>query len=199
MDWGYIEAPDAYAEKILRIVADLHRKTTKETARDSNTSRRRISKPIKIAIAVVPVLALIVAYVAAVASNPVYKSYFYYNLGVTWAKIGRYDVAISKYSKALELNPRLSFAYGNRGAAWARQGEYDKAVADYDMVLEIEPKNPRAYYNRAFYLSKEGNHDRAIADYSKAIELYPRYEYAYVNRGLSGLRWQLAMLSLTIA
>jgi len=54
----------------------------------------------------------------------------YYNRGIVYYVKGKYDQAISDYSKALEINPKDTAAYNNRGLYYYRKGEYDKAWED---------------------------------------------------------------------
>jgi len=46
-------------------------------------------------------------------------------------------MAISDFSKALELNPEYTVAYNNRGLAWADKGNYNRAVSDFNNYLRI--------------------------------------------------------------
>ena len=51
----------------------------------------------------------------------------------------QYDQAISDYTRALEINPRLAEVYHNRGFAYQQNGQNDQAIADYSKALEINP------------------------------------------------------------
>jgi tetratricopeptide (TPR) repeat protein len=51
---------------------------------------------------------------------------FYFNRGFTSHEKGQYDQAISDYTKALEINPKLAEAYLNRGGAYAKKGQLDQ-------------------------------------------------------------------------
>ncbi len=44
---------------------------------------------------------------------------------------GRYDEAIEKYNKAIELNPNYAIAYAGRGQAYFKLGKYDLAILKY--------------------------------------------------------------------
>lgn len=63
-------------------------------------------------------------------------------------KKGLYDLAISDYTKALEIDPRYADAYYNRGNAYAKKGLYDQAISEFTKALEINPRHADAYYNR---------------------------------------------------
>ena len=53
---------------------------------------------------------------------------------------GDYDIAMSDYNKAIEINPNYVDAYNNRGNIYSQgKGEYDNAIPDYDKAIEINP------------------------------------------------------------
>jgi len=81
------------------------------------------------------------------------------------------DSAISNYSKAIEINPKLVKAYNNRGIAYIWKKQYDLAVADFNKAIELDPKNGKAYNNRAIVYSYQGETDKARQDLKKAQSL----------------------------
>jgi tetratricopeptide (TPR) repeat protein len=107
---------------------------------------------------------------------------FYVNRGNDSANKGKYDQAISDYTKALEINPMHAEAYNNRGLAYGQKGQYDQAISDFNKALEINPRDAEAYNNRGTAYGRKGQNDEAISDYSKAIEIDPESVMAYNNR-----------------
>jgi tetratricopeptide (TPR) repeat protein len=105
--------------------------------------------------------------------------------GTTDLHLGKYDLAIADYDRAIELRHDYAGAYNNRGIAYADKGEYDLAIADYDKAIELKPDCAEAYNNRGSAYDQKGEYDLAIADYGKAIELRPDYVKAYNNRGFA--------------
>ena len=85
----------------------------------------------------------------------------------------QFDNAISDYSNAIDMNPKLAVAYQNRGSAYYIKGDYDKAISDYDKAIELNPKNALTYSSRgnAYFMLNQLN--SAISDYNKAIEFDP--------------------------
>jgi tetratricopeptide (TPR) repeat protein len=114
-------------------------------------------------------------YTRAIASGELSQeqlSEVYELRGFTWDDKGDYDKAIADYTKAIEIDPKNSYAYINRGVDWYDKGDYDRAIADYTRAIEIDPKNSDAYYNRSLAWDKKGDDDKAKDDYAKAIELW---------------------------
>jgi len=109
----------------------------------------------------------------------------YNNHGIACAKNGQLDLAISDFSKALALDPKLPNAYFARGAAYADKGQPGPAIMDFSKNIELNPKNADAYLNRGIAYVHSGQIDRAIADFNKTIELNPKYPEAYDNRGVA--------------
>jgi tetratricopeptide (TPR) repeat protein len=100
---------------------------------------------------------------------------FYFNRGVGLYLKGQLDLAIADFSKALEIDPRMTQAYNNRGSAYDDQGQFNRAIADFTKALEIDPTYAQAYYNRGLAYARHGQIDRARADFNKAAALDPRY------------------------
>lgn len=138
---------------------------------------------------------LIVSTVVCVAQTPGTAEEFY-NRGVDRQNARDFQGAIADYTKALELNPRLSQAYLNRGNAQRATGDLDAAMADYNKAIKTDEAGSRfvvnsadiklrlagAYHNRGLINKDRGDYDAAIADLSKALTLNAQYYSAYANR-----------------
>jgi len=87
-------------------------------------------------------------------------------------KAKNYSGAITDYTKALELNPKLAEAYLDRGFAKRSAGDIEGAKIDFKTSIDIDPtpKDAAAYYNRALAKSALGNNDGALSDYKRAAD-----------------------------
>jgi tetratricopeptide (TPR) repeat protein len=94
-----------------------------------------------------------------------------------------YNLAITNYTKSIELNPKFVEAYLNRGNAYSHNSEPELALVDYNKAIELNPKLAIAYYNRGYAFINKNEPELALVDYNKAIELNPKYAEAYNNRG----------------
>ena len=57
---------------------------------------------------------------------------------------GNYAKAVATYTKAIEREPKYSFAYIGRGDAHALNGNFDRAIQDYNQAARLNPSNPTA-------------------------------------------------------
>jgi len=96
---------------------------------------------------------------------------------------GRYDQAISEFTRAIEIEPTDATIFYNRGNAYRAKGQYDLAISDYTKAIEINPVYVEAYYNKAIACKAKGEYDQAVSDLTKALEINPRLAEAYYNRG----------------
>ncbi|MEI6046970.1 MAG: tetratricopeptide repeat protein, partial [Chloroflexota bacterium] len=107
----------------------------------------------------------------------------HYQRGNLYYHEGALDRAIASYSRAINLNPKLTPAYINRGSVYTAKGYYDRALADYNRALELEPNDPVCFFNRGNVYRKRREYLRALSDYSEAIRLDPTDPDSYFNRG----------------
>ena len=61
----------------------------------------------------------------------------YYSRGNVYTNLGRYDKAISDFTKALQIDPSYAMAYYNRGITYFLKKDYDKAWKDINKVKEL--------------------------------------------------------------
>jgi tetratricopeptide (TPR) repeat protein len=115
----------------------------------------------------------IACYEKAIEAHPVEPARIYDNWADAYVKMGRDDLAILYFDKAIAARPNGATAYNNRGTAYARLGKPDLAIQDYSRAIELKPRFPEAYLNRGRMLADAGRLDEAIRDYSRAIELKP--------------------------
>ena len=52
-----------------------------------------------------------------------------------------YDLAISDYTRAIEIDPQLELAYANRGLTYYYLKKPMEAISDYTKSIEINPNN----------------------------------------------------------
>ena len=56
----------------------------------------------------------------------------YNNRGLTYDEMGRFDLAIEDFDRAIALAPSDHQAYSNRGMLYGKMGRFDKAIEDFE-------------------------------------------------------------------
>ena len=119
------------------------------------------------------------------------EAVLFLNVGLSNFQAGKFTVALTNFTNAIELNTNLSPAYFWQGMAKYEIKDYKGAIAAFNRVIksEVPPGNVYvlgdAYNQRG--RSKFGLEDwpGAIIDFNKAIELEPKIAETYYNRGLA--------------
>jgi tetratricopeptide (TPR) repeat protein len=103
---------------------------------------------------------------------------------------GRYDLAISDYTNAIQIDARNANLHYARAWAYMGNHQFDLALADYNEAVRIQPDAAGIYDARGEFYMRSSREDLAIADYSRAIRLEPDNEIylsdrarAYVRQG----------------
>jgi tetratricopeptide (TPR) repeat protein len=122
-------------------------------------------------------------------SGAILSAKTYNDLGVKYLERKEYDLAISEFNKALEIDPVSAETYNSRGITYAKKGQYDLAISDFTRALNIEPNGAQPYYNRGITYAIKGQFDIALMDLNKCLNLDPINAAAYDARGsiLAGL------------
>ncbi len=96
---------------------------------------------------------------------------FYFNRGIDKKNAGDYYGAISDFSKAIEINPRLANVYYNRGLARRKSGDNHGAISDYNKAIELNPSYALTFRNRSVAKEHIGDLKGACSDARKAVSL----------------------------
>ena len=118
-----------------------------------------------------------------------------YNLGVTYAQMGRRDEAIASYQAAAEKgqdSPQTAFVWNNLGALHRDAGEVDEALVSFTKAAEFSPMHLEARFNAAMIHVERGETTEAISLFEQAKTLQPNHELVNTWLGLAYLREQRA-------
>jgi len=85
----------------------------------------------------------------------------YRQLGLDAQKLGNYDLALSYYKKAIELDPKLYIAYNDIGIIYEAKGDLEQAEGYYKKALLIKPDYLSPYTNLAFLYENKGDYKKA--------------------------------------
>lgn len=106
-----------------------------------------------------------------------------YLMGLIKSGTGEYEEAISRYERAIELDPKYSDAYSGMAKAYNDNGEPEQAVSLYQQAIDIKPGYWAGYRDLGVHYYYRGEMDKAIENFEKVIELTPNNSYAYSNLG----------------
>ncbi len=99
------------------------------------------------------------------------------NLGVTYLKQGKFELAEREFIKAIKKSPEWSIPYFNMGNLFYILKKYDKAENYYRKAIKVSPHNTDAINNLAYLLYKQKRFDEALTLIETAIKLKEKPEY----------------------
>ena len=70
-------------------------------------------------------------------------------LGAIYQRQEKYDVALARYSIALNIYPKDINSWTNRGEIFLKCGKFKEAAADFKMAIELDPESKNPSANRA--------------------------------------------------
>jgi tetratricopeptide (TPR) repeat protein len=112
------------------------------------------------------------------------KALVYTNRGHAYNSKRQFADAIADHTKAIRLNPRLSYAFAARGYAYFERGELDKALVDFTESIRLDPNSDSAYYNRGLLRDRRGEFPDALTDFDEAVRCSPERADRLVARAL---------------
>ncbi len=123
-------------------------------------------------------IALIIAVLLLLAITPfaikVWRYQSHANRGFAALNDGDDDRAISEFTQALEVGPRMANACDGRGYAWLGKHDYQAAIADFNEAIRFDPKNAQTYENRGiarFNKWSPRSESNSRRDYSGRVRL----------------------------
>jgi type IV pilus assembly protein PilF len=110
-------------------------------------------------------------------------------LGIGYMQQGRYDVAMKKFEKALDHDPKNALAHHYKAELHRRLKQYDQAKDHYEKALDYAPKDSLLLNNYGVFLCEIKDYKGAQEHFSKALTdpLYTSKDQAYENMGLCSL------------
>ena len=103
--------------------------------------------------------------------------------GIAYSEKGKYDEAISAFSKAIALDPEDAIAYCHRAVAYYNKGRFYRAIDDFTKVISLKPNDILGYYSRGVAYRSRGIFDKAIQDFNTVINLTSSEAIGYYSRG----------------
>ncbi len=104
-------------------------------------------------------------------------------LAAIQASMGKNELALASYDRALSFRPDDAEALNNRGVTLRALKRLEEALASYDRALSLRPNDAEALNNRGNVLKELMRHDEALASYDRALALRPGRAEVLYNRG----------------
>ena len=100
------------------------------------------------------------------------------NRGSARKALGKTDLALADFDRAIKMNPALFIAYNNRGQIYFDRGQMEKALSDYGKAIQLKPDYPSPYFNRSLVWEKMGDDEKALKDAYRFAALVPDHPWA---------------------
>ena len=86
------------------------------------------------------------------------------NLGLVYQGEKHYDLAISNFRKAVELQPNSAEAHNNLGFALLQNGNLKQAIQELRHSIELKPEYAGAHYNLAWRSKQAERSNRRMSN-----------------------------------
>jgi tetratricopeptide (TPR) repeat protein len=107
---------------------------------------------------------------------------FWQKKGVSLSALKRHKEAIISYDRALQIDPRYTFAWIGKGVALDELANHAEAIDCYDKALAIDPRDDTTWSNKGIVLKNIGRFQEAIDCYEKALAIDPQNMRAWSNK-----------------
>jgi len=111
----------------------------------------------------------------------------WFNLGIAYGNLGRYNEAVAAYRQAVMTEPAHSDAWYGMGTAYDGLKRYNPAIEAYHQAVMVDPENASAWYGMGVACSRLERYDEAIEAYHQAVTLDPKYASAWFGIGVAYL------------
>jgi len=105
--------------------------------------------------------------------------------GAILADTGKYDEAITFFSKSVAVYPYYTSAYTNRGLVYIVKKEYALAITDFDSAIKLNSEYALAYSGRGLAYIYTERFEEAVADLDKALQIDPEDADTWNNLGVA--------------
>jgi len=107
------------------------------------------------------------------------------NLGLCYIALGKPELALPHFGRALELKPGFHAVHYQWGCAHAALHNSDGALREWELVAKHEPANADCHVNRGVLFYQKGQIDDAVAEFRHVIILRETCMEDFSNLGLA--------------
>ena len=116
--------------------------------------------------------------------NISYKTYaiVQYNYGISFKRLGEYQLALRQFQKAIDLSSDDADFYMKAASCYQRLQDNDAAKIQFLKAIEMEPDEAKYHAHYADFCATDLNdYDEAKYHFDKAIELDPDNAWTYLD------------------
>jgi tetratricopeptide (TPR) repeat protein/serine/threonine protein kinase len=105
-------------------------------------------------------------------------------LGVAYERVGKLDLALAHYTRAVRLDPNFARALSNRAIILGSLGRAREAEEDLRRALQLQPKDAETWFALGSEYARQKRYPQAIDAFTRAIQFHPKFWKAWYNRGV---------------
>lgn len=113
-----------------------------------------------------------------------YSHYAWYNLGIVYNKLEKYDEAVQAYGYATLIDETFASAYFNMGNSYMGLNKFTEAMEAYRQTEKLEGPSAEIYFCQGAAYEKIEQFELAIKYYRKAVKLDIMYDEALFGIGI---------------
>lgn len=112
------------------------------------------------------------------------------DLGAAYLQQGKYEIALSEFAEATQIDPNYALAYNGLGLVYAALSEDTKADTNFKKSVELQPNSSESHNNYGSFLCSRKRYDESIGHFLAAVKnpLYGTPNLAYANAGICSAR-----------
>lgn len=109
------------------------------------------------------------------------RAYLYYNIGLCYEYLDKYDSAIVLLDKAINVDKKYYNAYFELGYSYYKKLDYKKSISFYKKYLKFNPDDESAQVNLALSYYKNGKISKACMLWKKYCQEGNSYAKDYIK------------------
>jgi tetratricopeptide (TPR) repeat protein len=111
------------------------------------------------------------------------EPHFYNDRGWLWIDVGKTDLALQDFTRAIQVKPNYALGYANIGYVHRVAKRPDQAFAALSTAIALNPDLAWAYENRCYILEDRKDWPALYSDSTRLIQLQSNNRLGYEFRG----------------
>ena len=112
-----------------------------------------------------------------------YHAGSYYNLGLVFQSLRKFNKAKDFYKKAIEIKPMELDAHNNLGLIFKELNDLENAALCYQKAINIDSNYVNSIFNLGVVFREQGEFKKSLDCYKKVIKIKPNFAKVHNNIG----------------